>query len=278
MDSVTVALIQTDCSIGEPDKNLCRFLDKFDAAFRLGAQLVVFPEAAVTGYCFDSLEQAKPFAEPIPGPTTERLAAKCRSTAAYAVVGMLEIDAGQVYNSAALVGPAGYIGKYRKIHLPYLGIDRYLAPGNEPPAVFDTPIGRIGMLICYDLRFPEATRDLALQGVDLVALPTNWPTGAESNANILVPARALENHIYVLACDRVGEERGYKFIGMSGVVDPDGKWEARTETATEQILFATIRPERARLKHRVRIPGEWEIHLTNDRRPELYGRLTEPRT
>lgn len=275
MDAFTVAVVQMDCALGDKERNLCRCLSFIDTAARQSAQLVVFPEAALTGYGFVSLEEARPHAEPVPGPSTERLIAKCRSANLYAVVGLLEAEGERVYNAAALVGPVGFLGKYRKLHLPFLGVDRFVSPGDAPPSVFDTALGNIGMLICYDLRFPEAARVLALNGADLIAVPTNWPTGAESNADMLMPARALENQAYIVASDRVGDERGFHYIGMSGVTGPDGKWLVRTQTDTEQILYATIEPTKARTKKIVRRPGEWEIDPVEDRRPEMYGRLTE---
>jgi predicted amidohydrolase len=191
------------------------------------------------------------------------------------VVGLLEADGDHVYNTAALVGPVGYLGKYRKLHLPFLGVDRFVTPGDMPLEVIDTPLGRIGMLICYDLRFPEAARVLALEGADLIAVPTNWPTGAESNPELLMGTRALENQAYIAASDRVGDERGFHYIGMSGVTGPDGKWLVRTQTDTEQILYAAIEPAKARAKKIVRRPGEWEIDPVQDRRPDVYGRLNK---
>ncbi|MCL4535125.1 MAG: carbon-nitrogen hydrolase family protein [Bacteroidetes bacterium] len=275
MDTFTIALAQMDCAIADTERNLCRCINLMDTAARQGARLIVFPEAALTGYGFASLDEARPYAQPVPGPSTERITAKCRSANMLAVVGLLEADGDRVYNAAALMGPAGYIGKYRKLHLPFLGVDRFVTPGDAPPAVFDTPLGNIGMLICYDLRFPEAARVLALSGADLIVVPTNWPKGAESNSQILMPARALENQAYVAACDRTGDERGFHYIGMSGVAGPDGRWLVQTQSDAEQLLYATVEPARAREKKLVRIPGEWEIDPVNDRRPAMYGRLTE---
>ncbi len=275
MNSFTVALAQMDCALADKERNLCHCVSLIDTAARQGARLVVFPEAALTGYGFASLEEAQPHAEPVPGPATERLLDKCRSANVFAIVGLLEQEGDAIYNTAALLGPVGYIGKYRKLHLPFLGVDRFVTPGDAPAAVFDTALGNIGLLICYDLRFPEAARSLALAGADMIVVPTNWPSGAESNAQILLPARALENNVFVAACDRVGEESGFRYIGMSGIAGPNGKWLVQTETSAEQLLYATVRPERARRKKLVRLPGEWEIDLIEDRRPEMYGRLMQ---
>ena len=114
-------------------------------------------------------------AETLPGPATEMLAADCRELNAFAIFGLLERAGNQLFNSAALVGPQGFIGSYRKTHLPCLGVDRCTVVGDRPYQVFDLGGLRVGMLICYDGSFPEPSRVLALNGADLIALPTNWP-------------------------------------------------------------------------------------------------------
>src|SRR5207302_9362026 len=139
--------------------------------------------------------------------------------------GLLERDekGHKLYNACALVGPEGPASSYRKIHLPCLGVDRFVTPGDRPFAVHDLGGLRVGITICYDGSFPESARVLTLLGADLVVLPTNWPTGARSTVKYLVQARALENHIYYAAINRVGEERGFHFIGMSRIVDCEGE-------------------------------------------------------
>jgi len=108
-------------------------------------------------------------------------------------------------------------------------------------------------------------------------LPTNWPTGAVSTVKYLIQARALENHLYYAAVNRVGEERGFRFIGQSRIVDINGELLAASATDQPEILYAEIAPERARDKHIVKIPGKYELHRTADRRPEMYGVLCERR-
>src|SRR5205814_1216827 len=140
--------------------------------------------------------------------------AVCRELGVWAVVGLLESDGVKLFNAAALVGPTGFVAGYRKVHLPFVGADRFTTPGDRPFAVHDLGGLRVGMTICYDGSFPEAGRVLALAGADLIVLPTNWPTQGERSARLLTPARALENRVYFAAVDRVGEERGYRFIGL----------------------------------------------------------------
>jgi predicted amidohydrolase len=116
-----------------------------------------------------------------------------------------------------------------------------------------------------------------LLGADLIVLPTNWPPGAASAPRVLVPARALENHVYYAAVDRIGSERGFEFIGRSRILDCHGAPLAVSDDDRPALLLAQIDPEAARRKHLVQIPGQYEIHRTRDRRPEMYGVLTQPK-
>ena len=162
------------------------------------------------------------------------------------------------------------------MHLPFLGVDRFATPGPDPPFVVEVGGLRIGVLICYDLRFPEAARMCALDGADLIALPTNWPVGVDFHPGIFAPARAAENHCYLLACDRVGTERGVDFIGRSLLIDYDGHELAVAGDTEEELLVGEIDPDAARLTHVRRRPGEHEWDTMADRRPGLYRRLLEP--
>jgi predicted amidohydrolase len=162
------------------------------------------------------------------------------------------------------------------MHLPYLGVDRFATPGPDPAEVYDLAGMRVGVLICYDLRFPEAARMCALDGADLIALPTNWPEGVQFHPGIFAPARAAENHVYLLACDRVGTERGTTFIGRSILLDTNGKELARASDTEEEIIVGEVDWELARQTHHRRIPGEHEWDTIGDRRPGLYARLLEP--
>jgi predicted amidohydrolase len=222
---------------------------------------------------FESAEEALPFAEEIPGPSSEALERECRRLGLYAVCGLLERDGDLLRNSAVLIGPEGLIGTYRKTHLPFLGVDRFVTPGDEL-TVYDTPLGRIGVEICYDLRFPEVTRTLALKGADLVAHPTNFPMAAKVQTELITVARAAENRIYLLTANRVGKERSGEFCGWSQIVDPFGRRLAEAGETEEALLVADVDVEKARDKNYV-VPGEYELYLFDHRRPELYGALVE---
>jgi predicted amidohydrolase len=274
--TIRVAACQIDPQLGEVDRNLEHIERAVAEAAAAGAQLVVLPEAAVTGYVFENLDEALTVAQRAVAVAEQRLADAARGAGVALIVGTLEAEAREVFNTALIFTGDGRRFRYRKMHLPYLGVDRFATPGPDPPEVYDLAGMRVGVLICYDLRFPEAARICALEGADLVALPTNWPVGVEFHPGIFAPARAAENHVYLLACDRVGEERGTTFIGRSMLLDCNGKELAVASDTEEAILFGEVDPDLARQTHHRRIPGEHEWDTINDRRPGLYGRLLKP--
>lgn len=271
-----IAGVQMDVRLGETEANLTRMTEFLRQTTTAGARLTIFPECVVTGYCFGSLAEGQPYAEPIPGPATERMTSLCRELDTFCIFGMLEAHAGRVFNAAVLVGPEGVGGSYRKVHLPYLGIDMHTTPGDRPFAVHEAGELRIGMNICYDVAFPEAARCLALLGADLIALPTNWPPGAECMAAHSIATRAMENAVYYAAVNRVGTERGFRFLGHSSICAPDGTVLARASDSEEEILYAEVDPQQSRRKHLVRVPDKHEINRIADRRPEMYTLLTAP--
>jgi len=268
-----VAVAQMEPILAEKERNLGACVARLEEAAAAGAELLVLPECAIPGYMFESAEEALPFAEEIPGPSVETLARECERLGMHVVCGLLERDGDVLHNAAVLVGPEGLIGTYRKTHLPFLGVDRFVVPGDELP-VYDTPLGRIGVEICYDLRFPEVTRTLALKGADIVAHPTNFPVAARIQTELITVARAAENRVYLLTANRVGKERSGEFCGWSQIVDPYGTRLAEAGATEEALLVAEIDVEKARDKDYV-IPGEYELYLFGHRRPELYGALVE---
>ncbi len=282
MNTWRIAGVQMDCRLGDNPANWMEIRTRLREAAALEARLVLFPECALSGYGFARKEDAWPHAETIPGPTTQHLSEECRKLGVWAALGMLEEEeaSGRLFNSCALVGPAGQTFSYRKLHLPFLGVDRFATRGDRPLAVHDLGGLRVGINICYDGSFPEASRVLALMGADLILLPTNWPTKALCTAQYLAAARALENRIYYMAVNRIGDESGFHFIGQSRIHDCTGDLLAVCEHDRPAILAADIDPARARQKRIVHVAGEYEIDRVNDRRPEMYGLLTEaiPRT
>jgi len=271
-----IAGVQMDVTLADVPANIARMQAHLQETHRHGAQLTIFPECAATGYCYESLDEGMQYGEPVPGPITEQMTATCRELGCWTVFGMLERDGDRLFNAAVLVGPEGVVGSYRKVHLPYLGIDMFTTPGDRPFAVHEANGVKVGMNICYDSAFPEPSRCLALEGADLIALPTNWPPGAECVAQSAIATRAMENAIYYAAINRVGTERGFRFIGLSSICGPNGAVLASSQGTDEEILYADIDVAKSRRKHIVRVPDKHEIDRFADRRPEMYGKLTEP--
>lgn len=267
------AAVQMDIKIFAKEFNVGQILLRLEQAAGAGAKLVVFPECALSGYCFDSLEEAAPLAEEVPGPSTERILVAARALDCTVVVGLLERSGDLIFNSAAVITPQGILGTYRKLHLPCIGVDWHAKPGDFPFPVFATPQAKIGISICYDCSFPESGRILKLKGAQVLAIPTNWPLASDTWLHT-PPVRATENHLYVIACDRVGQERGFAFAGHSQIVDYNGVRLAEAGETEETILYAEIDPASADCNRVIRDPGKWEYDRIAARRPEMYGELT----
>ncbi len=273
-----IAAVQCDFVLNDVVENAKRVRHRLNIAASEGARLIVFPECALSGYCQDSRQEALDGSLDLSSrhPIISAIIDDCRAAKVYAIVGLLERAGSMVYNTAVCLGPDGIVSRYRKLHLPFLGVDRYVDPGDLPLEVFEVENLRVGMHICYDGGFPELARSLTLQGADLITLPTCWPPAADIYANHVPIARALENQVYMLAAGRAGGERGYRFIGHSSIVAPGGFLLASAGFAEDTILYAEIDPAKARNKRVIRIPGIHEINRIADRRPEYYGELVKP--
>lgn len=262
-----LASVQMDVVHGDVAANIARVRERLAVCAELGVDLAVFPECALTGYGAASRGGALAMAAD-PEVVLPDLHAECLRLGLRAVVGYAGRRGDTVRNEAALLGPEGIL-LYAKTHLPFMGLDRFAERGRELP-VFDTALGRIGILICYDLRPPEAARVLALSGADLVVVPTNWPEEARTSAEHVVIARAAENKVFFASCNRVGEEGAFRFIGRSKIISPVGGVLAAAGDG-EEILWADVKLAEARQKRTVNIPGEYEIDVLGERHPELYG-------
>ena len=274
-DPIVVAVAQIDPKMGDRDANLATIERLTREAAARNARLILFPECSLTGYGYVSLEEALADAESIPGPTIERVSGLARELGIHIVFGMVEREGDRVFNAAPFVGPEGLIGVYRKTHLPFEVLDRFATPGDVGLPIFDTDLGRVGILICYDKRFPEPARVLALKGADIILHPTNLPPGGAPQPEFMYQSRAAENRVWILSADRIGIERGVRFIGRSMIVDPTGSRLAEGSTDREELLVAEILPAAARQKDLVFDPGVYELHPFRDRRPELYGQVTQ---
>jgi predicted amidohydrolase len=269
-----VACCQLAPRFGALEGNRAASCAAIAAAADAGARVVVLPELAVSGYAFADSEEARALAEPVDGPTVAAWAALARERDLVVVGGLCERDGDALRNSAVLVDAGGLRAVYRKAHL----WDRegvVFAPGVDAPPVVETAVGRIGIMVCYDLEFPEWVRLPALDGADLLCAPVNWPdaarpAGERPSEVVRVQASAAINRMFIAACDRTGAERGVDWVGGSVIVDPDGyplAGPAGPQSAT--TLVARCRLGDARDKRL----GERNDALA-DRRPELYGALT----
>jgi predicted amidohydrolase len=237
-----------------------------------GVDLVVFPEAFLTGYGYDTLEDALDVALESGSSPLSAVAEACNGL--FAIVGYAEREGDLLYNTAGVFGHGRQLGRYRKTHLPYLGMDRFVTPGDALP-VFDLDGVRIGIGICFDIRFPEVARCYAIAGADIVCVPTNWPEFAEPSSDLVCPTRAIENHVFVIAADRVGEEGGVRFCGHSKIIDPLGNVLANADHTEEAIIAAEFDPTTARSKTIVVEAGVYELPLFEGRSPALYTNLVE---
>lgn len=266
-----VACCQLDVVFNDPSANATRVCSTLENLSDKEVQLAVFPECFLTGYCVSSAEEARIIAIPETDHSAHRqIQDSVDATGIVAIVGFAGIGAdGKLYNCAGLYEPNRPMRIYRKTHLLCLGYDRFDHPGNELEP-FDTAVGRIGILICYDLRAPEAARTLMLKGAEIVCVPTNWPVGAEPSAQHISIARANENCIFVATANRIGQENGASFIGHSRIIAPTGRVLDAADHTEEAIVLADCDLSKARDKHVVNIPGEYELNVVTSRRPELY--------
>ena len=265
MTNLTVTLVQMDCALAQPAHNFARAAEFVAEAARRGSDLVVLPELWNTAY---DLEHAADHASPLaqnadePGAFGD-FARLARENRVWLVGSLLESRGGCHYNTAALYSPAGELqADYSKIHLvPMLDEHLYLA-GGEKRTLAETPWGKAGLAICYDLRFPELFRRYALDGARLMILPAEWPHPRRPHWQTLLRARAIENQCYVLACNRVGSSKNVEFGGASAVIDPWG--EALVEGGeSEALLTVSFDPAFVETV-RQRIP------IFADRREEFY--------
>ena len=267
---VRVATIQMAMKVGDKKGNLKKGLAMIKAAAQKGAKMILLPELFTTEY-FAWWRDTKYFdyAEPIPGPTTARVGELARRLSVYVVAPFYEKEGpGMYYNSAVLIGPKGeIIGRQRKMHIPAVkSLEKlYFQPAEPNFPVFPTKYGRVGICICYDRLFPEVCRALALNGAEIIFVPI---AGTIFPKVSTLDTRALENVLFVVAANKVGEEDGHRYTGGAMIVNPEGKIIAQGGTE-EEIVMADIDLEDVE-KARKAFP------YFRDRRPELYERLLQP--
>lgn len=266
-----LTLAQISGKRGDKRSNLKNLEKTVAKAAKLGAELVIFPELSVTGYTVR--DQLYELAEPVPGPSTQVMANVAKKTRTHIIFGLPELSEktqATLYNASVLVGPKGFIGKYRKMYLPTHSVfeeKRYFRPGYEA-ATFTTELGKIGLIICYDLFFPEVTRLARLQGAQLIVCISASPAVRRAFFETLTVARAIENTAFLAYVNLVGIEDGLQFWGGSRLVGPQGKIIAKAEYDKEDLIIADV--DYADLR-----PVETFVPTLRDLRPELFDKLKE---
>lgn len=269
---IRVAACQVAIDIDDPAGTAGRLDTAIAEAAARGAQLVVLPELAPCGYVFADRAEALRCAEPAPdGPTLRHWCDLSGHHGIVVVGGFCELAPdGRLFNSAALVENGTVRAVYRKAHL-WDTEKAVFTPGSQPPPVVTTAVGRVGMVVCYDLEFPEWVRLAAAAGAQIVAAPTNWPhesrpAGERPMEVVRVQAAASVNRVFIVAADRCATERGVDWVGGSVVVGPSGYPLAGPAAGEPLVLVADLDPA---------VADDKSISERNDvvadRRPELYG-------
>jgi 5-aminopentanamidase len=271
--SIQVTCLQLAPRIGEPDANREMSASAISAAAASGAGLIVLPELVTSGYVFESAAEARSLAIT----PDDRVFSDWAAAAGDAVVvgGFCELgDDGLIYNSAAVVDADGVFAIYRKTHL-WDAEKHVFTPGATAPPVLATKVGSVGLLICYDLEFPELTRGLALAGAEILAVPTNWPLMPRPDGerpgevgNAMVTARA--NRIFIACCDRAGSERGQDWTEGTAIVDVSGWVIAEPAVGVDGVPAATARIDPSLAWDKAISPNN---DVLADRRPDIYAQL-----
>jgi predicted amidohydrolase len=270
-DKFCIALAQISCEQGNKEKNLETIRKNVAKAKREGAQLVIFPELSLTGYVVR--DQIYELAERIPGPSTRFVEELAKESKLHIVFGMPEASEkaqATLYNSAILVGPKGVIGKYHKMYLPTHSVfeeKRYFRPGYQV-AVFDTKLGKIGLVICYDIYFPEVTRLTRLNGAQLIVCISASPGIRRSFFETLTTARAIENTAFLAYVNMAGIEDGLQFWGGSRMIGPGGRIIAQAKYDEEDFVVAEVDYADAK-------SVEAFVPTLRDLRPELFDKLKQ---
>jgi predicted amidohydrolase len=239
-----IAAFQMQARAGDIEANLAMISAAAVEARARGAELLVAPELATTGY--GAGEAIRALAEPADGRQIAALARTARDNAIVIVAGFAERAGATIYNSAALLTPLGECSIYRKCHL-YGGYERDLfKPGDRPSRVIELGGLRVGVLICYDVEFPEAVRHVALGGGELILAPTAQPETPDAAfiAEKIVPVRAFENGVAIVYADHSGADQRFAYAGRSCIAMPDGSDAARAPQSGAAILVADYEPAR----------------------------------
>jgi len=269
LNEVNVALAQISCKVGDKKFNINKMVKHIKKAKKKDAKLVIFPELSLTGYIIRDL--AYELAEPIEWPSVRLLEEVAKKERVYIVFGIVERSEkahAVIYNTAVLLGPEGFVGKYQKMYLPTHSIfeeKRYFRPGYQA-SVFDTDIGKVGLMICYDVFFPEVARMLRLNGSQLTICISASPAVRRKFFEVLTVARAMENTTYLAYVNLVGIEDGLQFWGGSRLIAPNGSIISQAKYDEEDQVIGRV--DYADLER-----TETFVPTLRDLRPEFFETL-----
>ena len=271
-EKITIALGQISCQVGNKIRNLETMEKRAKQAKKAGAKLIAFPELSLTGYTVR--DRAYELAEPVPkGDSVQEIERIAKNQDIHMVFGAIERSArtgAVLHNSAVLVGPKGYVGKYQKMYLPTHSVfeeKRYFRQGYQAD-VFETEVGKIGMIICYDIYFPEITRLLCLKGANLIICISASPSVRRGFFETLTAARAIENGVFLAYVNLAGIEDGLQFWGGSRIIAPSGRIISQAKYDVDDLIQATIDySDMSRVR-------AW-VPALRDLRPEIFTSLRE---
>jgi len=269
---ITIALAQISSRVSDKKHNIETMRRKIWQAKKRKADLIAFPELALTGYVVR--DRAYELAETVPtGPSVRQTEEMARKENIHIILGMIERSAkasAVLHNTAVLIGPRGFIGKYQKMYLPTHSVfeeKRYFRSGYQIP-VFETEIGKLGIIICYDVYFPEITRLLSLKGAKLIVCISASPSVRKGFFETLTAARAIENTVFVAFVNLVGIQDGLQFWGGSRIIAPSGNPISQAKYDVDDLITAKINySELTRVQ-------AW-VPTLRDLRPEIFNSLRE---
>jgi predicted amidohydrolase len=256
--SITATAIQFNVKPGDVDANLAYVREALQRVAGQGAHLVVLPEMWTSGFSYKNLNELALRT----GGIVEELLELSRRLKLVIVGSMPEPNGDKVFNTTYVADNGRLAGVYRKIHLfSLLGEDKAFS-GGDSWLLAETSIGKVGVIICYDLRFPELSRRLALEGAEIICVPAQWPKPRQEHWRTLLRARAIENQLFVVSCNACGVIGKLDFFGMSMIIDPKGEVLAEAGESRGEIS--------AELDKQVMTDWRAQIPCFNDRKPESY--------
>lgn len=271
-----VACSQFSPKLFEINLNRDHVLKDMKIAAKDGVELIVFPECALTGYVIQAKEDLKRINAESVEAALQSIAQAAKQLSLTVVLGTLEYVENHWVNSCYFIDKHGAYERQLKNHLPQIGADRFVQEGRAAAKIFQVDSFKVGIMICYEARFPEIARSLALEGIDILLHPTNLPMSSNKVVDFILPVRAMENKIYVMSANRTGEENGVTFLGHSKIFDVNGDVLSGASQSSCGLIYATLSLDRVKdktLNFSLSAPHSGISDIYQDRRPKLYSEI-----